>query len=46
MWESLEQMGLKSHENINKVRKLAAALLDEDLEKAQSFYSPTLHFMT
>ena len=34
----------ESHENINKVRKLAAALLDEDLEKAQSFYSANATF--
>jgi hypothetical protein len=48
MWESYNPRTngtiYKSHENINKVRKLAAALLDEDLEKAQSFYSANATF--
>ena len=48
MWESYNPRTngtiYKSHENINKVRKLVAALLDEDLEKAQSFYSSNATF--
>ena len=48
MWESYNPRTngtiYKSHENINKVRKLVAAFLDGDLEKAHSFYSPNATF--
>ena len=48
MWESYNPRTngtiYKSHENINKVRKMIAAFLDGDLEKAYSFYSPNATF--
>ena len=48
MWESYNPRTngtiYKSHENINKVRKMIAAFLDGDLEKAYSFYSSNATF--